>query len=276
MSAALLTPALAEESPWIATEWHGAFVVEESLLDLLADDARRWSAKALGHRNLVILRPREHRVPGPRHGETAAEYGASLDDDRPFVAHTTLDAVQRERRVWFGELNDPLVGGANALLSLSGATPSSTSILLRNPAALGLSRVAADSSLFAQRRGQRIFVQSVGAPRTQSWEDEIGADYEVLLEISAPVDPEIEVDLGVVFEQSALNNVQTLAAAQSRRVVVPAGAMVPLGVPAWCLNRDLRAPGGEPVSITPFRIRVDESSQGAVWAERQRVLEATA
>lgn len=132
--------------------------------------------------------------------ELAAEFAASLDGDRPVEVRTTLAAVERNRRAWFGEFADPRIGGANALLALSGVTSTSTSIVLRNPAALSLSLATSADALSEHVRVGRIRVQqcfgfSRGRGVSPHVSDEItstmtgSGSYAVYLELAAVVDP---------------------------------------------------------------------------------------
>ena len=98
-------------------------------------------------------------------------------------------------------------------------------------------------------------------------------DYAVYAELTAVVDPDVEIDTGVVFEQTTLNDVQTLAAAESRRVTVNPGMLVPVAVTAWCLNATLRPPNGEPMNVTPFRYATNSTDQSAIWAERDALFD---
>jgi hypothetical protein len=82
----------------------------------------------------------------------------------------------------------------------------------------------------------------------------------------------VEIEEGSIFEQTSVNNVQTLAAARRQQITVQPGAFVPLALPAWCLNQSLAAPGGEPVRPTPLVLANPGRSQDEVWAERERVL----
>jgi hypothetical protein len=107
---------------------------------------------------------------------------------------------------------------------------------------------------------------------SDEWERELEAlrsspspgSYLVMLELSAPVDPEIVIGEGIVIEQTSLNGVQTLANARPRSVRVDINQIIPVALPAHCLNRQLAPPAGEPVRPTALRFPV-EASQDGVW-----------
>jgi len=77
----------------------------------------------------------------------------------------------------------------------------------------------------------------------------------------------------MVFEQTTLNDVQTLAAAEPRRMLVDPGPLVPIAVTAWCLNSNLAPPNGEPMNVTPLRYVSSSTHQQAIWAERNATIE---
>src|SRR5262249_24124746 len=161
-----------------------------------------------------------------------------------------------------------------ALLALSGAGSDSTAVTLRSPAALGLRRTVGANSLTAHTQAGRIRARGHGfehasdlrlppddAERVQRELRGAAASYAVMLELEAVVDPVVEIAEGIVFEQTSVNGVQTLAAAVSRRVTVNPGALVPLALPAWCLNDALASPSGQPVRGTPFMLARTPGSQ---------------
>jgi hypothetical protein len=57
-----------------------------------------------------------------------------------------------------------------------------------------------------------------------------------------------------------------------RRLTVRPGTFAPVPVPAWCLNRSLAPPAGEPVRPTPLVLATPGRSQDEVWTVRQSVL----
>jgi hypothetical protein len=77
------------------------------------------------------------------------------------------------------------------------------------------------------------------------------APYRVYLQLEAPVDPEVEIEVGTIFEQTSLNGVQTLATASSRQITVHPGYTASLLIDAWCLDRNLSPPSGEGVFGEP-------------------------
>jgi hypothetical protein len=293
LSAALVPADIQDDRLWVAHEWFGSFVVYETLTHLLGRISDLWDYHSATD-ELLILRPKnlgttaKDRVEQTHRIETAREYAQSITGRQPVVVHTTLSAIRREMEAWFGDLADPRLGGAMALLSLSGATTRSDEIDLRNPAALRLKLQDNDLRLSSHIRSGRLIVSAYGyskhaardvaekipeilrteAERSISVTRAERSAYAVLLLIEAPVDPELEIDDGSIFEQESVNDVQTLAAATPRRLTVSPGTYMPLAFPAWCLNSSLAAPSGESVRPTPLALITTGSTQDEVWAER--------
>lgn len=298
-SAALVHADLPDERLWLAFEWPGTFVVERALMDLLGDERERWvAASEYDVADLVLLRPRSSqkhlsREPGSlQWAGGAREYTDAIADGHAVAVEASLADVMENMGRWFGELADERVGGGFALLALSGATSGSDVVTLRSPAALGLRFAASELSPSSHTRAGRLEIRAFGFNRgslgsvmsrlsnrsPDVTEEELRANlhgpasYGVLLGIDARVDPEVEIEEGSIFEQTSVNNVQTLAAAMPQQITVQPGAFVPLALPAWCLNQSLAAPGGEPVRPTPLVLADPGRSQSEVWAERVRVL----
>ncbi|WP_432157921.1 hypothetical protein [Streptomyces sp. bgisy153] len=286
---------------WLATEWWGALVADLDLIDLVIGVTRnQWSREQVDEeRHVAVLRPsREH--PEDRQAAaavrelegTAAAYRQALFSATPSAMRVSLSEVRQDSRAWFGDLADPNVGGAIALLTLSGAHQHSDDLVLRNPAALGLVCEYPDDSLAAHRRDGRVQVSAVGTTEQAAlghlatfripadvWASELAAlraaegamGFVALLELTGLSDPEIVIGEGLVLEQTGLTGAQTLAATHSRSVRVDVGDIVPVALPAWCLNASLRAPGGEPVRPTPLRF-VAGGSQQNVWDAQSELL----
>jgi hypothetical protein len=300
-SAALVSADIPDQRLWVAHEWSGAFVVDRDLAELLARAPDTWVEDS-SYEEFRILRPRrlgrldDAESSSPWHVETAREYASAIADDRAVLADTTLAAVRGAMGEWFRDLADPRVGGAFALLALSGATSDSTAVALRSPAALGLRVAASAVSLPSHVRAGRLVVRGYGYSRDNAQAVAAAvpemslasaetvlrdgrrerAPYGVLLVIEATVDPEVEIEEGSIFEQVSMNGVQTLAAAAPKRLTVRPGTFAPLAVPAWCLNSSLAAPAGEQVRPTPLALIVQGRSQDEVWAERRHVLARSA
>ena len=300
MSGTIVSAAALESLPrgddrWVVCEWFGAVAVGRSLARSLPADRWRLDGE-YAPLDVAIVRPIQAE-PGP-HEEagSAYEYRDALFAERPMAIAVPLERVTADMGAWFGELADERVGGAIALLALSGASPGSPEVILRNPAALGLRLDEGETSLATLRRRGIVHVVARGV----SWGDldsfdlvgtgleDLGAEahdlvahasagpssYGVCLRISVDVDPEILVDTGVVFEQQSVNGVQTLATAGSWSGEVDVGMIVPVALPAWCLNQSLAAPGGQPVRPTPLVLPVASGmSQQEVWAGREEVLD---
>jgi len=282
-SAALLPTVPPPDQRWLLTEWRGQLAVHSSIAHQL--DPRFWAPGGPGARR-------------PRWVETAAEYRASLDSERPTLITAPVEQIMTRMRAWFGELADERVGGAIAILATSGITPSARSqVVLRNPAALGMRRVTGAAALAGHCRAGRITVRAWGTSsddptrgidrpgRTRqesrsltaqltSMKAVTGARYGILAELlAAEADTEVLIETGLVFEQETLNGVQNLAIAAGSIVNVNTDASWPVRTapPAWCLNRHLASPSGEPLRPTPLFVPLTASmDQGTVWSIVER------
>jgi len=312
-SAALLPGLPPPEQRWLLTEWRGQLAVRDSIASQL--DPRLWAVPSgydlIGLRIFAPAGPEPDRsmaapapMPGMRRArwvETVTEYRNSLDTDRPVLITAPAQQIMSRMRDWFGELADERVGGAVAVLAMSGIEARARSmVVLRNPAALGLRRVSGTSALAAHARAGRVTIQAWGTssddptrgirrPRPGYSRVEsrslkagltasravTGARYGILIKLSAGVSSEVVIDTGLVFEQETLNRVQNLAIAAGSVIGVDAGEPVSRALPAWCLNRMLAPPGGEPVRPTPLYVPLTAGmSQAAVWSVVERSLDS--
>jgi hypothetical protein len=308
-SAALLATLPPPDERWILTQWRGQLAVHGSIAHQL--DPRFWAGPSCYE--LIDLRvfapsgeaPRMSMTEPPqgRGGrraewvETVSEYRTALETDRPVLITAPAQQIMTRMRDWFGELADERVGGAIAVLAMSGVTPSSRSqVVLRSPAALGLRRVTGATTLAALRKAGRITAQAWGTssdnpawgidrPRpalrrraSRSLAAELtalkaatGARHGVLIELAEGADPEVLVDTGLVFEQETLNSVQNLAIAAGSMIALDVGHPVTRAMPAWCLNRRLAPPGGQVVRPTPLFVPLTANmDQGTVWNIMER------
>jgi hypothetical protein len=299
------------EQRWILTEWRGRLAVHASIADQL--DPRFWAdpssydlidmrvfAPAGGTPDPSIAGPGV--TPGVRLAEwveTRAEYLASVENDRPTLITVPAQQILTRMRDWFGDLADERVGGAIAVLAMSGITASTrTHVVLRSPAALGLRRLAGVTALPMLGRDGRIIAQAWGTrgddptrglarprPRYDRPESRTlkagfnvlktttGARHGVLIRLTTGVATEVLVDTGLVFEQETLGRVQNLAIAAGAVVGVDAHQPASLALPAWCLNRRLAPPRGQPVRPTPLFLPLTAGiSQGGVWNIVERSL----
>jgi hypothetical protein len=303
-SAALLPTVPAPEQQWMLDEWRGRLVTHRVLAD--QPDQRYWTLSASlelidmhvfspagrGRHTTVTSQPGEQ----PGHWvETVTEYRASLETNRPTLIIAPVRQIVSKLPEWFGDLADDRIGGAITILALSGVTASPQGlVVLRNPAAFGLRRVTGTTSLAARREAGKVSLRawgtnspdptkdvtersyerlesrslsaSLGALRTAT-----GARYGLLARLTATEDLELRIDTGLVFEQEALNGVQSLAVAAGERPAISASRPVTMAFPAWCLNRRLAAPAGQPVRPTPFFLPLPVGTdQSTVWRTMER------
>lgn len=299
LSAAFLDELPHPDQQWIAVEWVRKIVVSVALEPALSGAMRGWERHGVFERlQIAVHAPPELPRPEPKtvfHDALANGRALSV----PYEVPESLDVAARDES-WFGEIAAPGNGGVIALLAMSGATGPGR-IDLRSLDALhlevsdelrgnaeqvrsGALRVHA-IGLKAQQPVPRDFLErcALDAPHAEGLSERLQAalgdvhgrpeSFRLLLHVHAPLeDPEIVIPTGAVFEQVGLNGVQTLAAASSARVMVAPGAVAPIALPAWCLNRTLAPPSGQPVLPTILRYK-GQGTQEQVWkdlAERYR------
>jgi len=208
--------------------------------------------------------------------------------------------ADREALVGDRELADERVGGAIAILALSGVVPSTRSpVVLRNPAALGLLRAGQRSTVSALSLPGRITVQAWGTssdnptrrlarpspdylrPESRALttglrtgKEATGARFGVLISVTAREELEVLVNTGLVFEQEAVSHQQNLAIAAGTIIKADTARPVARALPAWCLNRRSRPPRGERVRPTALIMPVTATmDQATVWNVAERTPE---
>jgi len=310
-SAAMLPALPPPGERWILTEWRGRLAVHGSIANQL--DPRFWASPS--RYDLIDLRiftPSGEEPPLSMAGpaaksrarqatwvETSAEYRAALDANQAVLITAPAQQILTRMRNWFGDLADERVGGAVAVLAMSGIKPSAqTQVVLRSPAALGLRRASGPTVLAELSRAGEIRTQAWGTssedptrrlarPRpgygraeSRSLTAELtalrattGARYGVLIRLLARADGEVRMEDGLIFEQETLNRAQNLVLASGAVVSVGGGRPASLALPAWCLNRRLAPPHGEPVRPTPLYVPLTASmTQGTLWRIVERSL----
>jgi hypothetical protein len=293
---------------WIAVEWRGRVVVSAELAEAIGGVPAGWEEVGRSDRQgLHIWAEAVERLPGLRVVETREDFRAALETNAPVVTRYVMPeqvADAQADEAGFGRL--AVDGGVIALLTMSRCEPGEAAIL-RNPAALDLEVSSDMTELKSLMRAGLLNVAAVGINRNgevpRSFirsclrENAAAADvdrlhaefeaklaetrhddrhYRVLMYLEAPaVDPQVVIPTGAIFEQTSFNGVQTLgSAAQPQTIVVNPGTYVPVALPAWCLNRNLSAPSGQPVSPTVLRYR-GTGSQIQVWSDLNARLDAT-
>ena len=83
--------------------------------------------------------------------------------------------------------------------------------------------------------------------------------------VAASVDPEVIIRPGTVFEQLSVKTAQNLAVAREWCHTINANEIVGAIPPAFCLNRHLAPPSGQPVRLPPLDYAGAIGSQQAVW-----------
>ncbi len=307
-SAALLPALPLPEHRWMLIEWRGQLAVAWDIADQL--DPRFWTRlsryELVGMRTFTPagepdpVRTAPGAAPGYRRAdwvETTAEYRASLDTSRPTAITAPAQQVMTRMRLWFGELADERVGGAIAILAMSGVTPAARSqVVLRNHAALGLERVSGRNTLAALVPPGRVTVRAWGTTSDnptrrlagpvpghlrqdaraltaglRALRKTTGVPHGVLLSLTSQEDLDVLMHTGLVFEQEALNRVQNLAIADGIIAGTRSATPATLALPAWCLNRRLAPPSGQPVRPTPLRLPLTANiDQATVWSIVER------
>jgi len=232
--------------------------------------------------------------------EDPESFQESLHSSTPTVIRARLHEVSESPHRWYGSLAEPSVGGAVTLMTLSAFRQRQArhdgEIWLRNPAALGLSFSDDEESLptlvknrqlkihglsvslrgnydslldmWMGEQDQEISREALLGELKQLKESGVSTNYAALLTLHAPnVDPQVRIMSGLVVEQVTPFVAQNLVITTERRVIVHPGEIVPIALPAWCMNQDLPSPGGEKIRQTPFILDLaGASSQEGVWS----------
>jgi hypothetical protein len=301
----VLSACVLEETPpkgkeWIFFEWHGRLLVDFRLIDqVFGDNSTGWE-QTQTHESLgvAIFQPiadhsdfrsiDDHSGDFATQAKTYRELLEAGETGEIVLKREWLEAEGAYQRI-FGQYSDPKIGGAIALLTLSGAAdPRTDEFTLRTPAALELDIEMSGESLVGDVSRELLAIRCLGcshleeiegghfATPFQGWirlyeeaKRSTPAAYFIALELDADVDPTIAIRRGAVFEQTVLAPIQTLAVTKDERTVVNPGEVKPLILPAYCLNAELAPPRATPLRPTPFIYRRARGSQGEVWQARR-------
>jgi hypothetical protein len=291
ISACILSKPPPAGKEWVFFEWFGQLIVGLDLVHQALRDSSDWERTQVDDAlKIAIFRP--IAAPAADFREQATRYRRLLEDNNEgqIVVRRELALVAENREMLFGQYADPEIGGAIALLSLSGALNSDAEkLVLRTPKSLDLKIDFSEESLAARSVRAAVSVRCYGfshlsdLTRTEGlktshtrwaelYEKSLGsfpAQYFVALELDASVDPTIVIQRGAVFEQQSLVATQTLAATGDSSTIVSAGEVKPLIIPTYCLNSNLAPPCGEPLRPTPFVYGRASGTQQEVWQARQ-------
>jgi hypothetical protein len=289
---------------WVFFEWHGRLLVDINLVDEVFRNDGRWKhTQTVEELNIAVFEwtvsRREADQPPHREPDSpgdfdvhAAQYRRLLEDGENGGIRLKREWIvtQEAQANLFGRYADPEIGGAIALLSLSGAAASEAKeFTLRTPAALGLEVDLSQQSLVAKPVRDNVTIRCMGGSssedfrraesfRTESrqWLDlyeearhATPASYFIALELDATVDPTIAIQRGAVFEHTTLVGIQTLAVTAHTETIVAADEVKPLILPAYCLNQELSPPHGQMMRPTPFVYRQASGTQDEVWRTRR-------
>ena len=275
---------------WLFFEWHGKLLIDLALVNEVLRDAGQWQRTQVREElNIAVFEPADSS--SNDFAAQAVRYRRLLADGEKSEVILRREWLETDDalRTLFGEYADPKIGGAVALLSMSGAVSSDApAFTLRTPAALDLDVERSHEGLVADAVRNALTIRCVGFSNLldlgqenfktsrDRWrklhEEACGSSpfrFFVALELDASVDPTIVIQRGTVFEQRTLIGVQTLAIARDERTIVDASEVKPLVIPAYCLNRDLRLPHGNPMRPTPFVYRRATGTQDDVWQARR-------
>ena len=296
VSAALVQAPLGPDTLWIATEWHGRMLVEDGSLADFAHELFACEPAQAGGRSFLVFDPAR-----------PAQLGVDADwdgDDRPWLEAVhgepvALKEVLANPRRFYGDLVDPWVGGANALFAAgqiaaraSGHSPDT--VLVGALEDFGFARDRSNDSVNGWRRRRIIDAEAVGFG-LDNWEvahhfaqrlGVVGAmlDFEgqaegwrargyafaVAIALIGLEDPPVVIPVGSVYQQPQINTpVQNLATAAGATVAVPAGAIVPIVLPAFCLNHSFGPPSGS-LAPTSLVFSAAAGTQQDVWSGIER------
>ena len=282
-SAAIMSVPLLEDNLWFAAEWSGCLVVECAEISGIASELSWLQPEGEeAERNLVIFRVPEKITSSP-------------EEANGFTQEGEVSALVRELpHKYYGNLADPLVGGASALYAAGFEAARARDlpedrIVVASPEALGFELDNRNNSVVAWQKKSVISVEAVGFGRGSieevfrlfadhevdvvrddlerkfdDWRLE-GLDLAVGLVLRGHEDPPVVIPVGSVYQQPSIGSqAQNLAIAKPASPMVAAGATVPLILPAWCLNQTFSEPKG-PVVPTPLIATSAGGTQRDVW-----------
>lgn len=271
------------EKPWLAVEWHHRIVADPEVAWQLDALLPGWTGEHAKGAGVVVFSPDVARASRPE----KARSPALVTMPEPRWWEIDLIDAEHDPSGWFGEFGHDDVGGWVTLLSaaLRGDEGSGT---VGNLAALGLKLNRDKESLWAARAAGAIKVTAVGMRREQVETRDLSllgsewgnaditrlkrsdASFCIAVRIAAPVDPKVIIGSGTIFEQLGPGQAQNLAVATEWHDTIDAGQIVSMVLPAWCLNRDLAPPSGQPLRLTPLTFVGQSTDQRAVWDDIDR------
>ena len=283
VSAAIMSAPLLEDNLWFAAEWSGCVVVERAEVRGIASEFNWLQPEGEdSERNLVIFRVPEEVTP-------------SLEEGNVFTQKGEVGALVREHpHKYYGNLADPLTGGANVLYASGFEAARARElpedrIIVASPEALGFELDTGNNSVVSWLKKSTITVEAVGFSRNSveevirlfadhqvdvvrddlerkfdAWHQD-GLDFAVGLVLRGLKDPPVVIPVGSVYQQPFIGSqAQNLAIAKLASPMVAGGATVPLILPAWCLNRSFSPPKG-PLVPTPLITVSAGGTQQDVW-----------
>lgn len=296
LDGSVVSACVLEEPPvagneWVFFEWRGKLLIDLTLASSVLPEIGGWKEVGV-HETLriAIFEP----VEVTDFAQLAMRYRGLLDRGEEGAVVLKRQSIETEDRYQelFGRYADPRIGGAIALLSLSGAAQSEAiEFSLRTPAALELEIDSSPDSLIAKPARDALAIRCVGFSnphdlreadgfKTASnrwidlWREASGVSpnqYFIAIELDASLDPTVAIRRGTVFEHQSLVSIQTLATARDQRTIVDVGEVRPLVLSAYCLNRELSPPHANPMRPTPFVYRRAAGTQGEVWRAREDI-----
>jgi hypothetical protein len=289
VSACVLNEPPPEGKEWIFFEWHGRLLIDLRLVDKIFGEVSGWKQTQVREDlRVAIFQPMAQGDSNFR--IQARNYRELLDagERGEIILRREWLEIEGAHERLFGQYSDPKIGGAIALLALSGAAdPAVDKITLRTPAALELDIDMSQDSLVGEPARELLTIHCLGCSNLQEaqsgyfttsfqrWielynetKNSSPAPYFIALELRAEADPTIAIKRGTVFEQTTLAPIQTLGVTRDERTIVGPGEVRPLILPAYCLNRELAPPHASRIRPTPFVYRKAQGSQGDVWQAR--------
>lgn len=284
-SAYVGTEPLPADKSWLACEWYGKIVANPQLAEELQATLAGWRAEPLPQMDVVVFSP----SPASKIEEARLQYRDKLSSEEATFIEVPLEAIQDSLAGWFDDYASEKVGGWVTLLS-GAARIDDSRIRLGNLSALGLRRDESPDSLWAVQRSGAVNVTAMGLSKAhlaEHWTEGgrfklsreqfdlsalegVDAEYYVAIQIEAPIDPKVVIGPGAVFEQLSPWETQNLAIASEWHETIDAGQIVGVVLPAWCLNKNLSPPSGQPLRLTPLSFIGNSQSQQAVWSDIAR------
>lgn len=280
-SVAYLEKELPFDQYWIVSEWKDAVVASSSLkssLDLYLDQFG--SVEPFSTEELIIFKLKDK-----------AAHQRELDKKRGPIVPVS-EVLENPGRFYSKEALSEY-GGANALFAAgreAAKVRGHDGVCIYSKEDLGYSRAPRENSIVHWVESEVIRAHCIGFSRMHRQVEELFQKFDldltqdvfsdqlnsferyqtnmgVAIVLQGLQDPPVTIPVGSVFQQPKMNSpMQALGTAHSVTVTVAANAVVPVILPAFCLNQSLAPPDGPILPTTLVNHDIADTQQ-SVWAQ---------